>query len=153
MVIKPNVLKTTADRNFRTTERLVPSTGFSGAAPTFRIYKLKSLERETNGRWYTSIYMNVSLLQRGRQLRGDDNDESHIALHGQSGVETAGHLQIVLRDQRRVLSVRRANVLHEVRVLDLRRIHGEQNVPAPAMVTRRVCVYEINVFILIRPKR
>lgn len=65
-------------------------------------------------------------LQRGRQLRGDYHDQSHTALHGQGGVETAGHIQIVLRDQRRVFPVRRADVFDEVRLVDLRRIHGER---------------------------
>lgn len=65
-------------------------------------------------------------MQRRWQLRGDDNDESDTALHGKSRVETAGHLQILLRDKRRVLPVRRADVFHEVWILDVRRIHGEK---------------------------
>lgn len=65
-------------------------------------------------------------MQRRRQLRSDDNDESDTALHRESRVETAGHLQILLRDKRRVLPVRRADLFHEVWILDLRRIHGEK---------------------------
>lgn len=65
-------------------------------------------------------------LQRRRQLRGDDHDKSHTALHRQSDVETTSHLQIVLWNRRWILSVWRANVLHEIRIVDVRRIHGEK---------------------------
>ena len=41
------------------------------------------------------------------------------------GVEAAGHLQVLVRDRRRVLPLRRADVRHEVRQLDLRRIPGK----------------------------
>jgi len=84
-------------------------------------------------------------LQRRWQLRGDDYDESDTALHGKSRVETAGHLQILLRDKRRVLPVRRADVFHEVWILDLRRIHGEKPRSRPGGV---MCVSEISVFSL-----
>lgn len=79
-------------------------------------------------------------LQRRRQLRGDDNDKSNIALHWESRVETTGHLQILLRNKRRVLPVRRANVFHEVWIVDVRWIHGEK----PRLRTGGVmCVSEI----------
>lgn len=63
--------------------------------------------------------------QRRWQLWSDNNDKSNSSSHGQSGVETARHLQILLRNWCRVLSLRRADMFHEVRILDLRWLHGE----------------------------
>lgn len=40
-------------------------------------------------------------------------------------MEAASHLQIILRDWRRVLSLRSAGLLYEVWLVDLRRLHGE----------------------------
>lgn len=40
-------------------------------------------------------------------------------------MEATGHIQVLLRDRRRILSVRRANVRHEVRLVDLRRLPGK----------------------------
>lgn len=41
-------------------------------------------------------------------------------------MEATGHIQILLRDRRRILSVRRANVRHEVWLVDLRRLPGNK---------------------------
>ncbi len=65
-------------------------------------------------------------LQRRRQLRGDASDEGHPDGVGKGGVEAAGDLPLVVRDGRRVLPVRRADLRHEVRKLDLRRVSGEE---------------------------
>ena len=51
-----------------------------------------------------------------------------IALHlryTEGGVAAAGHLPLLLRDGRGVLPLRRADLRHEVRQLDLRRLPGE----------------------------
>ena len=64
--------------------------------------------------------------QRGWQLRGDPGHQGHAALHGGRGLEAAGHLPLLLRDGRRVLPLRRADLRHEVRQLDLRRLPGEE---------------------------
>jgi hypothetical protein len=40
-------------------------------------------------------------------------------------VETAGYLPLLMRDGRRIFPVRRADLRHEVRQLDLRRIPGK----------------------------
>lgn len=65
-------------------------------------------------------------LQCRWKLRGDNNDKGHTTLYGKGGVETSSYLQIVLRNQRGVLSFRRANMFHEIRIVDVRRIHGEK---------------------------
>ncbi len=65
--------------------------------------------------------------QRGRQLRGDPGDEGDPDGLRQGGVAPAGHLPLLLRDGRGVLPLRRADLRHEVRQLDLRRIPGEPN--------------------------
>jgi len=70
--------------------------------------------------------MQYYYLQRRRKLRGDDYDESNTALHRKSRVEATGYLQIILRNKRRILPVRRADLFDEVWVLDVRRIHGEK---------------------------
>ena len=62
--------------------------------------------------------------QRGWQLRGDPGHQGHAALHGGRGLEAAGHLPLLLRDGRRVLPLRRADLCDEVRELDLRWISG-----------------------------
>lgn len=62
--------------------------------------------------------------QRRWQLRSDNNDQSDSSSYGQSRLETARHLQILLWNRRRVLSLRWADVLHEVRFVDIRRLHG-----------------------------
>jgi len=54
----------------------------------------------------TIIIIMQYYLQRRWQLRGDDNDESNTALHRESRVETAGHLQILLRNKCRIFPVR-----------------------------------------------
>ena len=46
-------------------------------------------------------------------------------MYTQGGVAAAGHLPLLLRDGRRVLPLRRADLRHEVRQLDLRRLPGE----------------------------
>ena len=77
--------------------------------------------------WHgADIYFPSSLfpLQRRRQFRGDPCDEGDADVVGESGVEAAGDLPLELRDGRRVLSLRRADLRHEVRQLDLRRIPG-----------------------------
>ena len=58
--------------------------------------------------------------QRRRQLRGDLVDQGHPVQHRARGVETSGHLPLVLRDGRRVLPLRWADLRHEVWKLDLR---------------------------------
>ena len=45
-----------------------------------------------------------------------------------SGVEAARHLPLLLRDGRGVLPLRRADLRHEVRQLDLRRIPGKPSI-------------------------
>lgn len=89
-------------------------------------------------------------LQRRWQLRGDDNDESNTALHWESRVETAGHLQILLRNKRRVLPIRRADVFHEVWIVDVRWIHGEKQRLRPGGV---MCVSEICFLLSIAVKK
>ena len=76
----------------------------------------------------TFIFLPLSLssLQRRRQFRGDPGDEGDADVVGEGGVEAAGDLPLELRDGRRVLSLRRADLRHEVRQLDLRRIPGTQ---------------------------
>lgn len=64
-------------------------------------------------------------LQRRWELRSDHHDEGDFASRRKSCLEAASHLQIVLRDRCGVLSLRRANVFYEVRLVDLRRILGE----------------------------
>ena len=39
-------------------------------------------------------------------------------------MEATGHIQVFLRDRRRILPVRRADVRHEVRLVDLRWLPG-----------------------------
>lgn len=68
---------------------------------------------------------NLSLpFQCGRKLRGYAGHENHAGLHGARRVAAAGDLQEQLRDRRRVLSVRRADLCDEVRQLDVRRVPG-----------------------------
>lgn len=62
--------------------------------------------------------------QRRRKLRSNPDDESDTQIHRRSHVVTAGHLQVLLRDQRFVLSVRRAKLLHDVRLVDVQRTSG-----------------------------
>ena len=62
--------------------------------------------------------------QCGRQLRGDFGYEGDTDVHGEGGVEAARHLPLILRDGRRILSIRRADLCHEVRELDIRRVSG-----------------------------
>lgn len=66
-----------------------------------------------------------NLFQRRRQLRGDHHDEGDPTTRRDSHVEAAGHLQVLLRDRRRVFPVRRADLLHEIRILDVRRQYGK----------------------------
>ena len=82
---------------------------------------------------YICKYCCLSLLiffhfpaQRWRQLRGDAGDQGHAVPHRAGGVEAAGHLPLLLRDGRGVLPLRRADLRHEVRQLDLRRLPGEE---------------------------
>jgi hypothetical protein len=58
------------------------------------------------------------------QLRGDHHDKGDSPSHRQSGLETSGHLQVFLWNRCRVLPIRRANLLHEVRFLDVRWLPG-----------------------------
>ena len=51
-------------------------------------------------------------------------------------MEAARHLPLLLRDGRRVLPLRRADLRHEVRQLDLRRIPGRA-----AMSYTYICMY------------
>ena len=60
-----------------------------------------------------------------RQLRGDAGHQGDAVQRGPGGVEAAGHLPLLLRDGRGVLPLRRADLRHEVRQLDLRRLPGE----------------------------
>ncbi len=72
-------------------------------------------------------YLNyVICLQCWRELRGDAGHQSHAVPRGAGGVETARHLPLFLRDGCRVFSLRRADLRHEVRQLDLRRIPGKK---------------------------
>ncbi|GBM34796.1 hypothetical protein AVEN_7845-1 [Araneus ventricosus] len=64
------------------------------------------------------------LFQCGRELRGDSGDESSTGQQGDNPVETSGYLQELLRDRRRILSIRRADLSHEIRLVDLRRVQG-----------------------------
>ncbi|GFR19846.1 NAChRalpha1 [Trichonephila clavata] len=67
----------------------------------------------------------------GRELRSDHHDEGHPALRRESDLEASRHLQELLRDRRRVLPLRRTDLPHEVRILDLRRIHGGLETQVP----------------------
>lgn len=82
----------------------------------------------------------IQLPQRWRWVRGDHHDEGHSALHGQGGVDPAGHFQIILRDWCALLSLRSADVLHEVRLLDLRRRSGMSTHPYHLIPSVCVCV-------------
>ena len=72
--------------------------------------------------------IDLLLFQRRRQLRGDPGDQGDVDVLGEGGVEAAGDLPLELRDGRRVFSLRRADVRHEVRELDLRRLPGNSTV-------------------------
>lgn len=81
--------------------------------------------------WFsvTKMTMKISdapllFAQRRRELRGDDNDQSYSSSYRESCVETSGHLQIVLRNRRRIFPFRRTDLLHEIRIVDVRRLHG-----------------------------
>lgn len=62
--------------------------------------------------------------QRRWKLRSNPDDESNTEIHRRSHVVATGHLQVILRDQRFVFSVRRAELLHDVRVVDVQRTSG-----------------------------
>ena len=68
--------------------------------------------------------IDLLLFQRRRQLRGDPGDQGDVDVLGEGGVEAAGDLPLELRDGRGVLSLRRADVRHEVWELDLRWVPG-----------------------------
>ena len=58
-------------------------------------------------------------MQRGRQLRGDDDDEGDDLLQRRGPLEAAGHLQVLLSHGRRVFPLRHAELLPQDRILDL----------------------------------
>jgi len=64
-------------------------------------------------------------VQRGRQLRGDADDEGDDQTGRRRALGAAGDLQELLYDERRVLSVRRAALHDEVQLVDLRRQSGQ----------------------------
>lgn len=59
------------------------------------------------------------MLQRGRGVRGDDDDEGGAAPYGQGALDSARHLQVLMRDRRAILPLRPADLLHEVWLLEL----------------------------------
>ena len=63
------------------------------------------------------------------RLHRDDDDESHLAPRREGRLEPAGHLQVLVRDRRRVLSLRPADLLPQVRKLDRRRVSGRKLAP------------------------
>lgn len=71
-----------------------------------------------------AIYTYNLYAQCGRWVRGDNNDKSRLTLHGQGALEPARYFQVVLWDRRPLLSVRPADVFHEVWLLELRRWSG-----------------------------
>ncbi|GFW92134.1 uncharacterized protein TNCV_3540201 [Trichonephila clavipes] len=60
----------------------------------------------------------------GRELRGDFGDESSTGQQGDHPMETSGYLQELMRDRRRILPIRRTNLSHEIRLMDLRWVQG-----------------------------
>ena len=62
--------------------------------------------------------------QRRWQFWSDPCHEGHPVVERPCRVEAPGHLQIFLRDRRRVFPLRRADLCHEIRVLDLWRVSG-----------------------------
>ena len=68
--------------------------------------------------------VDLFFFQRRRQLRGDPGDKGDVDVIREGGVEAAGDLPLELRDGCRVLSLRRADVRHEVWELDLRWVPG-----------------------------
>ena len=67
--------------------------------------------------------MNIGLVfllmsQCWRKLRSGYYDQGNSTLWRNGDVEAAGHLQILLRNRCRVLPVRPANLLHEIRFMD-----------------------------------
>ena len=66
----------------------------------------------------------LNLSQRRRKLRGDPGNQGDPVQRGPGGVETPGHLPQLMWDGRGVLSLRRADLCHEVRQLDVRWISG-----------------------------
>lgn len=64
--------------------------------------------------------------QRGWGVRGYHDDQSYPTLHGQGTVDTSGDFQILVRDRRPIFPIRSANLLHEVRLVDLRRYSGKR---------------------------
>lgn len=62
--------------------------------------------------------------QRRRKLRGDTADQSHGPSHWRGQLESAGHLQIQLRNGRGVVPFRQTELPDEIRIVDLRRARG-----------------------------
>lgn len=56
---------------------------------------------------------------------GNFGDKGDIKLHRSSRMETARYLQVFLRNWRRIFSIRRANLCHEIRFVDLRWLPGK----------------------------
>ena len=67
-----------------------------------------------------------AIFQRGWQLRGDARHQGDAVVQRPRGVEAACYLQVLVRDRRGVLPLRRADLRHEVRQLDIRRLPGEE---------------------------
>lgn len=135
--LEPCLVALIQNQTIASVARVCSKTGISDGPPRLGWLKIKPPERVLLVPVIVRIKTKRVCLQRRRQLRSDDNDKGHSALHGQSGVETSGHIQVVLRDRRRVLSVRRANVLHEIRIVDIRRIHGEKPITGQVAVSTR----------------
>lgn len=73
------------------------------------------------------LYTYKYFAQCRRKLRSNPDDKSGAQVHGRSVVDAAGHLQVLLRNQRPILSVRRAKLLHDVRFVDLQRSPGNHH--------------------------
>ena len=62
--------------------------------------------------------------QRRRPFWGFPDDKSHCALGRHHYMDSARQLQVLLHHGRYILPLRSTELLHEVRLLDLRRKHG-----------------------------
>ena len=74
---------------------------------------------------FSGLWKVPRTFQRWRQLRGDAGHQGHPDGLREGGVEASGDLSLVVRDGRRVLPLRRADLRHEVWQLDLWRVSGK----------------------------
>jgi len=86
-----------------------------------------------NQRW------TVFLSQCRWRVRCDHHDKGHSPLYGKGCLDSAGYLQVILRDWCAILSLWSADVLHEVWFVDLRWRSGMSLSPSVCLCVR-VCV-------------